>query len=946
VDDSQRAQAQTVDSSEKRTAIIVLGMHRSGSSAASGLIHLLGADAPTHLEGPNSFNPKGYWESSVIMRFNDRLLQSVGSDWKDWSGVDVERLDPAGTWEAELAALIQDEFGESPLFVLKDPRFCRIAPLLFRALSRLSIVPRIVITVRNPLESARSLYERDNMPREDALLLWLRHVLDAELASRRCRRCFILFDDVLSDWRSAAERLATTLDLAWPERSPEADSKIEEFLAKDLRHHGIPDAELDEVRSVLPWVPAAYDILRELAVRHDRVDSCLDRLGQIKDSFDEATPAVRHLLRRRDEHAARVAAMSSEVSERNAVIERLSAELSAASAKWAEQEALTMRLSAELSAAAAKSAEQEALTARLSAELSATAAQRTDREIAIEAELSALRQQMQGIGKSWGSLIRERTRSETAAQKPLLLLLQLLAPLLKQARKALGKAKAKRALQRDYLTIKLSGLFDADYYLSAYADLRGRVHDPIMHYLRHGAREKRNPSRLFETTSYLRNNPDVAASIINPVVHFVIRGLAEGRSSIPMRTKFSAPALPEVAHGELRNPLERIVTLRLADGILAWRPEHISDIQRPFLEPSSALGYLRERQSGNPEWTAPIGSRIGVYASTRGNYFFNEIRDIIAQGLREAGYEPILLTEKDPQNGNPAINMVVAPHEFFTLGDGERWLTDSFLSKSIIVNTEQWQTQWFAKSLPALLRAKRIFDINLQSAAGLRSLGLPVSFLPIGFVQDFAPFSFHARLPDLLALKGVPRKTRDYAPGPGEGFLDRPLDVAFIGTITPRREAFFASNAAVFAKYRPFLYLPRADAPFRAGPEAAMTTEATTGIEQRSKIVLNIHRDDDQYFEWHRIVLHGVWQRSVVVTEKSHHVPGFVPGQHYFEGALAEIPEMLEWLLRTDDGQAAAESARQSAYALLSSEYRLSSRLADLLGSSAQHRPVAQPNRL
>jgi hypothetical protein len=92
------------------------------------------------------------------MRFNDRLLQSLHTDWKDWSGRDVARLDPAGTWEAELATLIQEEFGASPLFLLKDPRFCRIAPLLFRA-SRGWDHAAIVLTVRNPLESAQSLYE-------------------------------------------------------------------------------------------------------------------------------------------------------------------------------------------------------------------------------------------------------------------------------------------------------------------------------------------------------------------------------------------------------------------------------------------------------------------------------------------------------------------------------------------------------------------------------------------------------------------------------------------------------------------------------------------------------------------------------------------------------------------------------------------------------------------
>src|SRR5262249_43623212 len=149
----------------------------------SGLIHMLGADAPAHIHEPNGFNPKGYWESYTLMEFNDQLLRSIGSDWKDWSRLEPARVDLTNTREAELAALIQDDFGDSPLFVLKDPRLCRTVPLLLRALSRLGIAPRIVLTVRNPLESARSLDERDGMPRDEALLLWLRHLLDAEHAS-------------------------------------------------------------------------------------------------------------------------------------------------------------------------------------------------------------------------------------------------------------------------------------------------------------------------------------------------------------------------------------------------------------------------------------------------------------------------------------------------------------------------------------------------------------------------------------------------------------------------------------------------------------------------------------------------------------------------------------------------------------------------------------------
>jgi hypothetical protein len=182
----------------------------------SGFIHLLGADAPARFDHADHFNPKGYWESKAIREFNDRVLERAGSDWKDW---DKSAAVISNEEEIELADIIAKEYGGSRLFVIKDPRLCRFASFLLAALKRQSIEPRIVIPVRNPLEAALSLFERDQMPLEEGLLLWLRHMLDAEKVSRDHRRCFISFDHLLTDWRGVAQHIAATLSVRWPERS-------------------------------------------------------------------------------------------------------------------------------------------------------------------------------------------------------------------------------------------------------------------------------------------------------------------------------------------------------------------------------------------------------------------------------------------------------------------------------------------------------------------------------------------------------------------------------------------------------------------------------------------------------------------------------------------------------------------------------------------------------
>jgi len=83
----------------------------------------------------------------------------------------------------------------------------------------------------------------------------------------------------------------------------------------------------------------------------------------------------------------------------------------------------------------------------------------------------------------------------------------------------------------EYKTIKKSGLFDEQYYLKSYKDVRKADIDPIKHYIKNGWREGRNPSERFDTNFYLDSYPDVRDAGINPLVHFIQYGSKEGRST-------------------------------------------------------------------------------------------------------------------------------------------------------------------------------------------------------------------------------------------------------------------------------------------------------------------------------------------------------------------------------------------------------------------------------
>ena len=68
----------------ERVCVLVLGMHRSGTSALSRVLNLLGCDLPKTLMSAHPSNEAGHWESLLISHLNDEILGSAGSEWHDW----------------------------------------------------------------------------------------------------------------------------------------------------------------------------------------------------------------------------------------------------------------------------------------------------------------------------------------------------------------------------------------------------------------------------------------------------------------------------------------------------------------------------------------------------------------------------------------------------------------------------------------------------------------------------------------------------------------------------------------------------------------------------------------------------------------------------------------------------------------------------------------------
>jgi hypothetical protein len=131
-----------------RTCIIVAGMHRSGTSATARVVNLLGADIASDLmPSITGDNDRGFWESVTTFNLHERLLTGLGSGWDDPYPLPDGWLETDAAREAKRGIVdhLDKEFGESKMFVVKDPRLTRLLPLWLEALDELAIAPIIVI---------------------------------------------------------------------------------------------------------------------------------------------------------------------------------------------------------------------------------------------------------------------------------------------------------------------------------------------------------------------------------------------------------------------------------------------------------------------------------------------------------------------------------------------------------------------------------------------------------------------------------------------------------------------------------------------------------------------------------------------------------------------------------------------------------------------------------
>lgn len=351
-----------------KIALVVLGMHRSGTSSVAGALALLGATPPKTLLEPAADNPKGFWESRAVIEINDRILQAGESWWNDWRRFDAGKLSQNQVLgsQQEIARLLDSEFGDAPAIVLKDPRLCRLWPIWKPALTEAGYAPRCLLPIRSPLEVARSLTARNGLSLAEGLTLWLRHVLDAERDTRGSSRRILQWADFMRDWRKQLELARRSLQLDPEEPDPDAAEKVDAFLTPDLQHQHSSAEDLERADASHPWAAEAFELLKALSRDdgpdvHDQLDAFARRFEVACDLWGRALGPV--LWRA---HAAPIFEIERDQARAHAAA--LEAERAAAAAERQAQDRqaveATDRLSRILAALQAQQAETAAAHAR------------------------------------------------------------------------------------------------------------------------------------------------------------------------------------------------------------------------------------------------------------------------------------------------------------------------------------------------------------------------------------------------------------------------------------------------------------------------------------------------------------------------------------------------------------------------------------------------------
>lgn len=223
-----------------RPCLLVLGMHRSGTSALARGLVVLGADLGAELLPALPCNPRGFFEDRDVYACNRSLLAELGLTWASPGAIAPRRLLELASGAAgqEALRLLRVKTAGLALPAFKDPRLSRLMPFWRPLFAAAGLAPRCLLALRHPGAVARSLARRDGMDAGAAHALWLRYTLDALDGSTGLPRLLVAYERLLAAPGRELARLGHALGL--PLDAVALDRFSHDFLDASLCHHEAP----------------------------------------------------------------------------------------------------------------------------------------------------------------------------------------------------------------------------------------------------------------------------------------------------------------------------------------------------------------------------------------------------------------------------------------------------------------------------------------------------------------------------------------------------------------------------------------------------------------------------------------------------------------------------------------------------------------------------------
>lgn len=231
------------DTAKRLKPILILGMHRSGTSLAGEIIDRWGAygGEQENMMPATQENPRGYWEYLPLVELNDELLTDLDSSWCVPPADDAAVQSRAGKtqFRRKAESLIKAMNRSKRTWYWKDPRLSILLPYWLKVLPN----PTIIVCLRNPLEIADSLKSRRRMqgfsefeiPESAALLLWQIYLMRIFLNIPTVRNVFLFpYEAALKDPTGQCKRLLSFLEGIYGKGTDDKLVRMVDVVKKDL----------------------------------------------------------------------------------------------------------------------------------------------------------------------------------------------------------------------------------------------------------------------------------------------------------------------------------------------------------------------------------------------------------------------------------------------------------------------------------------------------------------------------------------------------------------------------------------------------------------------------------------------------------------------------------------------------------------------------------------